>query len=1149
MPLRSRIPGEPYAPAVSTTASASMSPADVAAPVARSPCEQHAVDERVAEDRQVRARARLVEVGERRVPPHGADRVHRVDDRVGCGLGEGRVPRRQLVAFELARAELRPRAVEVRPDRLVAPAVAPLVVVGRRALEHDARVVRRAAAEDARAELRAVLAVGLPRVREREPARVEDVVGPAAVGVRGRSRGRPRRGTPCARDPRSGATPSRNRRCRRRARARRSASGHSIPWGRGRARRLRPATRAWFERAFDAPTPAQVLGWPAIASGEHTLIQAPTGSGQDARRVPLRDRPADRGGRRQGTAAPVRLAAQGAQLRHRAQPARAARGPRVGPARRRPHGRHDAARALADAPRAPGHPDHDAGVAVPAAHVARARDAARGPDDHRRRGARGRGDEARRAPGAEPRAARPAHGRADPADRALGDAAAARGDRTLRLGRPADPARRRRCLEAARPAGRRAGGGHARAGRGSRPRGPARRQRRGTRHVDLAVDLPGDPAPRPRAPLDDRLREQPPSRGAARAAAQRARRGRDCARAPRLDRARAARRDRGAAEARRDPVPRRDVVARARHRHGRRRPRDPGRVAEVGRARAAADRACRPLARRGVARAHLPEVPRRPARGGGDRPADAGGRDRGDGHPAQPTRRARAANRRDLRRGRDRRRRAARARARRLPVRRPSAYAARQRARHARRPVSVRRVRRAAAAHHLGPHRRRDSRPAGLGAARGDERGHDPRPRPLRRPSRRRRRPRRRARRGDGLRGARRADVPARRVDLAHRGDHARPRPRLARAGRARSGAVLEGRGRGAALRARPRDRRVLAQNGELALYRHSPSGLSIPGLDERSAQNLLQFLHDQQAATGAVPSDKTVVVERFRDEIGDWRVCILTPFGARVHAPWALAAAARLRESLGIEVQSIWSDDGIAFHLPDADAPPATDDLLLGAGRGRGSRRPGGRPERALRRALPRERRARAADPEAPAGRAHAALAAAAQGAVAAPGRAAVPGVPDRARDVPRVPARRLRPPVAEAAAPGTANARARPRRRRDGDRVAVRLEPALRLHRDLHVRGRHAAGRAARAGALARPRPAARAPRAGGAARPARSRTRSPRSSVRSGPSRATRTSCTTCSGSAATSGPASSTRRTLPCSRPSGARSARGSATTSA
>src|SRR5213078_3032953 len=95
-------------------------------------------------------------------------------------------------------------------------------------------------------------------------------------------------------------------------------------------------------------------------------------------------------------------------------------------------------------------------------------------------------------------------------------------------------------------------------------------------------------------------------------------------------------------------------------------------------------------------------------------------------------------------------------------------------------------------------------------------------------------------------------------------------------------------------------------------------------------ARNLVTLLHEQAAATGAVPSDRTVVVERFRDEIGDWRLCILTPFGARVHAPWALALAARLRESLGLEVQSIWSDDGIALHLPDADAPPPTDDIVI---------------------------------------------------------------------------------------------------------------------------------------------------------------------------------------------------------------------------
>jgi ATP-dependent helicase Lhr and Lhr-like helicase len=100
--------------------------------------------------------------------------------------------------------------------------------------------------------------------------------------------------------------------------------------------------------------------------------------------------------------------------------------------------------------------------------------------------------------------------------------------------------------------------------------------------------------------------------------------------------------------------------------------------------------------------------------------------------------------------------------------------------------------------------------------------------------------------------------------------------------------------------------------------------------LDERAANNLLAFLREQEGVTGVVPSDRTVVVERFRDEIGDWRLCILTPFGARVHAPWAMAAAARLRHALGLETQSIWSDDGIAFHLPDADAPPPIEEVLV---------------------------------------------------------------------------------------------------------------------------------------------------------------------------------------------------------------------------
>jgi ATP-dependent Lhr-like helicase len=99
--------------------------------------------------------------------------------------------------------------------------------------------------------------------------------------------------------------------------------------------------------------------------------------------------------------------------------------------------------------------------------------------------------------------------------------------------------------------------------------------------------------------------------------------------------------------------------------------------------------------------------------------------------------------------------------------------------------------------------------------------------------------------------------------------------------------------------------------------------------LDERAAKNLLAFLRDQQRLS-ALPTDRTVVVERFRDEIGDWRICLLTPFGGRVHAPWAMALQAKLRDTLALEVQSLWSDDGIALHLPDADAPPSLSELLV---------------------------------------------------------------------------------------------------------------------------------------------------------------------------------------------------------------------------
>ncbi len=100
--------------------------------------------------------------------------------------------------------------------------------------------------------------------------------------------------------------------------------------------------------------------------------------------------------------------------------------------------------------------------------------------------------------------------------------------------------------------------------------------------------------------------------------------------------------------------------------------------------------------------------------------------------------------------------------------------------------------------------------------------------------------------------------------------------------------------------------------------------------LDERAAANLLQFLRDQRDATGIVPSDTTVVVERFRDEIGDWRVCVLTPFGGRVHSAWALALNARIRQRFGLQSQAIWSDDGIIVHLPDTDQPPGAELVLV---------------------------------------------------------------------------------------------------------------------------------------------------------------------------------------------------------------------------
>jgi ATP-dependent Lhr-like helicase len=103
--------------------------------------------------------------------------------------------------------------------------------------------------------------------------------------------------------------------------------------------------------------------------------------------------------------------------------------------------------------------------------------------------------------------------------------------------------------------------------------------------------------------------------------------------------------------------------------------------------------------------------------------------------------------------------------------------------------------------------------------------------------------------------------------------------------------------------------------------------------LTETASRNLVQYLNDQVAAAGAVPDDRTIVVERFKDELGEWRVCVMAPFGGRVHAPWAMAIGARARERHGIELDILWTDDGIVVRFPDLEAPPPIDVLFPEAG------------------------------------------------------------------------------------------------------------------------------------------------------------------------------------------------------------------------
>jgi ATP-dependent Lhr-like helicase len=93
--------------------------------------------------------------------------------------------------------------------------------------------------------------------------------------------------------------------------------------------------------------------------------------------------------------------------------------------------------------------------------------------------------------------------------------------------------------------------------------------------------------------------------------------------------------------------------------------------------------------------------------------------------------------------------------------------------------------------------------------------------------------------------------------------------------------------------------------------------------LDGRAAENLMRYLADQAAAAGAVPDDRTILIERCRDELGDWRICVLTPFGGRIHAPWSMAVVERARAETGLDAETMWTDDGFVVRFPETETPP----------------------------------------------------------------------------------------------------------------------------------------------------------------------------------------------------------------------------------
>ncbi|MGX4761815.1 Lhr family ATP-dependent helicase [Corynebacterium minutissimum] len=92
---------------------------------------------------------------------------------------------------------------------------------------------------------------------------------------------------------------------------------------------------------------------------------------------------------------------------------------------------------------------------------------------------------------------------------------------------------------------------------------------------------------------------------------------------------------------------------------------------------------------------------------------------------------------------------------------------------------------------------------------------------------------------------------------------------------------------------------------------------------DEFARRNIAAYLQEQNEATGLIPDEKTLLLERFTDELGDWRVLLHTPFGRPVNAAWALAVGQRVAERTGMDAQAVAGDDGIVLRLPQGEADP----------------------------------------------------------------------------------------------------------------------------------------------------------------------------------------------------------------------------------